>query len=523
MRAKMIPVIDELQRLAREQDWQGMSADLNAMAESSEGCTAVIVAAAESDPNAFLMWAAAQGLGAGMDSATFREINLKARITPHLIAFFAADHLIEAAEVEAVAQNFFTRPAGSYVVVIDVGNLCSEEDVRVVERSAWRLLVNDPPPNWTQAELVAHGVYFWSPGEVTDFLRGRVETDSRNLVEWLRGPGGAREELEAREAAEMVSVGEELFRQQRGRRLSGNAARVRELAATMDEITEFRDRLNRRLDSDAELLVAEVTAAMRSWSILLKESINSTWSDVFRGNRTIATEMARSIVESKLREVSPVWAAGIGELIQTHRTEFKRDAGELYQFVNWKLINQVTRDSGVSADYPEALLAWAVAGGDRLESRVTGGTPMGGPQPTESKFVRNLVVLGLPVSLGVGAAATWIMRFPVGIPVGLLAGYLSTVAASQGRVPGCDMEQCRRFAADAVKHFLDRAIAHFQSETRMVVARFRQHVGEDVRRLHGLLEQAMQASYGSGESADDKEISRSLAEMRRRLGTILQP
>jgi hypothetical protein len=113
----------------------------------------------------------------------------------------------------------------------------------------------------------------------------------------------------------------------------------------------------------------------------------------------------------KLREASPVWAEGIASVIQAQRNELKRDSEGLFEIVDWKVVNEVARRSGLPGDYPEPLLSRALAGGDAFEERVSNGLPSGAPRQREGAFSHNLVVMGLPITVGVGAAASWADAF----------------------------------------------------------------------------------------------------------------
>ena len=521
MNGELTGIWDEFLGLACEQEWPSVVAGIEALKSSGESQPVAVVTAAGADPTAFIAWVSASTPVAEVQAIGFGEICLETRITPHLIAYFPGDRLIEAEDVEALGRELFARPAGSYAVVVCVDGLGSEEDLKLVERTAWRLLVNDPPSNWAHAELQAFGVYFWSNSGAASLLYQRAEADKLALAAWLRGPGADRTVLAARQTAALLEAGEDLYRQQRTKRLSNQATWTKDLASAIENISDFRARLNRRLDGDAELLVTQVAGSMRDWSDQLKESIQSALLDVFGSNKTIRPETAQAIVDKKLREASPVWAEGIASVIQTQRNELRRDSEGLFEIVDWKVVNEVARRSGLPGDFPEPLLSRALAGGDAFEERVSNGLPSGAPRQREGAFSHNLVVMGLPITVGVGAAASWLMHFPIGIPIGVLAGLISTVAATQKSNAGCDIAQCREFAAEAVRHFLDRAISHFQSEARMVAARFRQRVGEEVRKLDDLLGNAMQESYRSAGGPDDKEITEHIEGLRKRLAALL--
>ena len=123
MNGELTGIWDEFLGLAREQEWPSVVAGIEALKSSGESQQVSVVAATQADPAAFMAWFSTSTPLAGVRAIGFDEIGLETRITPHLIAYFPGDRLIEAEDVETLGREFFTRPAASYAVVVCVDGL----------------------------------------------------------------------------------------------------------------------------------------------------------------------------------------------------------------------------------------------------------------------------------------------------------------------------------------------------------------------------------------------------------------
>jgi hypothetical protein len=81
-------------------------AGIEALKSSGESQQVAVVAAAQADSTAFMTWFYTSTPLAGVRAIGFDEIGLEIRITPHLIAYFPGDRLIEAEDVETLGREF---------------------------------------------------------------------------------------------------------------------------------------------------------------------------------------------------------------------------------------------------------------------------------------------------------------------------------------------------------------------------------------------------------------------------------
>lgn len=523
MKKELIKILTDLRELCEREGWPEVVQRIEALLAGTETAPpAMLVLPPDVNADQFRSWILASTSYRELPQTTFTNLahDLPARVASRLLAFLPADRLIDAAEAEAVAQVFFSRPEGTYAIVIpNIERLSAAEDLDLIERSAWRLLVKAPPSNWAEADLLAHHVYLWSFGESADFVSARAQRDKHALAKWLRSPAGNSGALAVKEVQGLLEEAEICIRRQRNANLANQANRTKCLANLIETLGEFRTRFGRRLDADAELLVGEVAGAMRDWGKELQASLDAEFADLFRDSKALHVDNAGDIVDRRLREAAKQWRERVTLLIQSHREDVKSGSEDLLDVVDWALVNEVTPQNNRPQNYPETLLARVFEGADCLDPRGLTPEPVGSLPPKAGLFSRNLIKIGLPVTAGVGIT-TWIMSFPLPFPIGIAAGLISTAAATYSAQHHCDLEQCRSFTAATVQRFLKHAISHLQSETRMVASALTRRLSEQLEALDELLGQAMQRSYQSAGDRRDGDPAETIARLRKEVEEV---
>jgi hypothetical protein len=511
VKTELVKILSDLEELGQRQGWPELAQRVESLlAGSGTAPFAMLVVPGDVNAEQFRSWVLESTSYRELPQTTFTNLahDLPARVAPRLLAFLPADRLIDAAEAEAVAQVFFSRPEGTYAIVIpNVENLGTAEDLDLIERSAWRLLVKAPPSNRAHADLLAHHVYFWSFGESAEFVSARAQRDKQALAKWLRSPVDNFDALAVKEVQGLLEEADACLRRQRNASLANQANRTKALANVIETLDEFRTRVGRRFDADAELLVGEIAGAMRDWGKELQAALHAEFAEQFLKSNVLRVDSAQEIVDHRLRQAAKEWCERIVLLIQSHQEDVKSGSEDLLDVVDWALVNEVASQNKQPQNYPETLLSYVFQSADRLDPRGLTSEPVGAIPRKAGLFSRNLIKVGLPVTAGVGIA-TWIMSFPlpfmsfpVLFPVSIAAGLLSTAAATHSAQHHCDSEQCQSFAAAGIQRFLSHAISHLQSETRMVAFALKRRLGEQLQPLDEMLGQAMQRSY---QSADDR-------------------
>jgi hypothetical protein len=505
-------VAGELLALARQQQWAELVADTAPLCEE-QGSAVALVCPPDVDPTAFDRWLGQAGVAERPLRSHFVPLSAGVRLASQAVALLPADRLLDAQEVQVVRSELFPRPGGSYAIVIAAAALATADDLGFVEQTAWRLLVQSPPANRPRALLRDHHVFLWSAGSPPDFLAERFGADRDSLLSRVRGPGASLEALLAQQLGTLIDRAAELARQRRTGLLAQQAGRTQRLSAQLDAVDALRTRLTRHLEADGQLLVAQVAGAMRQWASELESATDKALQDAFASRRSIAPDDASTIVEQQLRGAD--WTRRTAALIQTRQGDIQRESEEFLEGVDWTLVNEVSHAQDPRAQYPYRLLVQVFEQLMPLEpAQLMSGT-LGAPKVQRNLLARNLVVLGIPVSLGAISVA-WLLIVPMPMSFGLLVGGLSSLLASR-KQGGCEYEQCRELARQAVQQFLSRSVAYFQGATQLIAAQLRQRLNDEVREIEDLLRSALEASHSHGALHGDYALTAQLELLRFRL------
>lgn len=538
MKTQVRGIILEFLELGRREEWPEVVQRAESLLTGTNAAPVVLVVPPEVNADQFRSWFLASTSYRALPQTAFTALrtDVHAVVANQLLAFLPADRLIDATEVEAVTQLFFSRPEWSYAIVIPhIERLTNAEDLDLVQQSAWRLLVKSPPSNRPLADLQEHHVYLWSFGEPAQFLSARVQRDKEALAKWLNSPADSSDALVARQVKELLVEAEECLRRRRNGAFANKVSRTKDLAKLIESLHEFLTRLASRFDFDAELLVGEVASAMRNWGEELTNSLELEFAELFKQTKVLHADQAKSTVDSRFRVAAANWALKIGEMIRSHGRAFESDSKELLRDVDWALVNEMAAAIGQNKNYPEALLGGLFECADGINTRGLILDEIGSPQPAAGLFSRNMIRIGLPVmgSVGIGtkiaervahaahvAMAHKIMSFPMIALISLSAGLLTTTVAARNARKHCNLEECRRFIADATQRFRSRAISHFQSEARSVAFGLRRRLAEQFKTLEDTLSRAVQKSHQAAACSTDGDPAEQLERLGWKLGEI---
>jgi hypothetical protein len=561
MNTRVKSIILEFLESGRRQDWPEVVQRAESLLTATNAAPVVLVVPPEVNADQFRSWILASTSCGALPQTTFTALrtDVRAVVANQLLAFLPADRLIDATEVEVVTQLFFRRPEWSYAIVIPhIERLTNAEDLDLVQQSAWRLLVKSPPSNRPLADLQEHHVYLWSFGEPAQFLSARVQRDKEALTKWLNSPTDSYDALLLEQVKELLVVAEECLRRQRNGAFASNASRtkikcesgpesrieaapdaktLRHLAKVMETLDELGSRLGKRFDVDSELLVGEIGSEMRTWGRELTCSLELEFAELFKQTKALHVDQAKAVVDRRFRLAAANWAQKVGEMIRSHGRAFESDSQELFHTVDWVSLNEMAAAAGQRKNYPEALLGCLYERTDGINTRGLNFDEIGSPQPAADLFPRNLIRIGLPVMGGVGigtkigervatalhvAMAHKIMSLQVIALISLIAGVLTTTVAALNARNHCNLEECRRFIADAMQRFCSAAISDFQNEARSASIGLRQRLDEQFRALEDTLGRAMQESYQSAARSTDGDPAEQLERLGWKLGEIVK-
>ncbi|MET7403865.1 hypothetical protein ABZS66_61395, partial [Dactylosporangium sp. NPDC005572] len=104
------------------------------------------------------------------------------------LVVFRCGQLLSLEEAEA-ARTVAQRPDGSYLIVfVGADRLADPDELELVQRAAWRVLLAGPTEDWRGQDLAERACLLWAAQPGNGFLAGRLARDAALLRDWLSGP-----------------------------------------------------------------------------------------------------------------------------------------------------------------------------------------------------------------------------------------------------------------------------------------------------------------------------------------------
>ena len=243
-----------------------------------------------------------------------------------LIAVFECGRLLEASEVKTLLAQFLPRPLESFAIVfVCAERLETPQDLELMERAIWRVLVPGARRDWRGQDLSTCQCYLWAGAPPRNFLRERCERDRARLAAVLCRPTGAADaaSLDRRRVVQLLDLAAAQIPTE-PRRGDDQMAAPRQLR---DEIAQLRRRLTRRLDAGASelsrraviaLLEAErqlvTEAQMHSWRAGFEAELNERVNAMVADTRALLREpMSRAAANCRPEHWDRL-AAGPGDI-----------------------------------------------------------------------------------------------------------------------------------------------------------------------------------------------------------------
>jgi hypothetical protein len=418
-----------------------------------------------------------------------------------LVAVLECGRVLEAPEVKAIVEQFLPRPLESFAIVFARAELLeSSEDLDLMERLIWRVVVPDPKPDWQRQDLLAYQCYFWTASEPQEFLRERCRRDREELAAVLRRPidDADAELLDRGRAIWLVDFAEGFASKDRPRG-DAEAARLRQVR---DEIAEVRRRLARRLDADSAGLGRQTTASLlKLEQDLLRrmEEAREGQTGVWKKTHVYSGEF-RKLLERRLEEGMAEWRTNLEAELNQRVGEIISETQELLRRVDWDFVNGI-------AGNPERLAA------ETLAISPAAGIPELIQDPVKGEPVWMKRVVG-------AARATELLCLAAAMSTGPVA----TIAVSSILTAAVIQRRARTFyqsaqpARQAIHAMTRRAIPEVRTAIQTAIANYRDGLASELRQIEAALEaacaRAFEAPTGELTAGWDRE---QLLSYRRRL------
>jgi hypothetical protein len=429
-----------------------------------------------------------------------------------VLIIFRCGQLLSLEEAEA-ARTVLLRPAGTtYVVFAEADRLGSTEELELVERAAWRVLLAGPHEDWAGQDLASRHCVLWSGRPEQSPFSGRLARDAALLDDWLTGPLDTAP-LDLARCAQALDLAEAaLSTATIAAPANADSASARHRAGRLrSAVRDAGERIDERLEGSAQTVTRELAASLDT----VREDLRAGVADHLQRHcrdlsrpAEISDCLARYLQTGMQRWESGSYALTLGKARQA-----LADSETALDDVDWRAVDKLLPPRAGGGSYRDAL-ADAVRrdGVTRSVYRADGRTAFtmpGRPRrtaPVPLAFAGGAV--GLTASLLLGAP---VILHVVASAAGAMGGHLIEQRRADGGVSDAVVEGARRVIGvqvDAYRTGTGNELAAFFADRRAAAAA----ATADLERA---LAAATSAPAGAGDSGAGPKDQ--LGDLRRRL------
>jgi hypothetical protein len=401
-----------------------------------------------------------------------------------------------------VAGAIVSRPPGSFAVVLAGAEVLRDtDDLDLVRRGLWRVLLGDPGVDWSGQDLAERGCLLWSrtapaPTGAAVEVAERVSGDMRRLRQWvLAGPPPvvALAQMRARHALDLAE--RELARRVPPPRHDGGSA---DLEGLRSAAADLRDRLLARLDADLRVTELQLAASLE---MLEQDLLAGVRDHLDRQPRSLSGPALTASVSTHLAEGGRRWRIDAARLVEERVRRTGSEAADLLDRVDWDAVNVALGRTAAGA-YPALIVR-------RLEPRapVSTASPAAlvgplAPGPTGPAW---LPTLRRAAYGAVGAAAAAAVLGPVLLPAAAIAGPVA--AGVLGAAGGVVVDQRLTGARDR-----RAALSHARAAIAATMGDFAREVRSRVGESAGPIRRAVDEEFAELDAALRAAAGRAVAD-----------
>jgi hypothetical protein len=500
-----------LARLAAERDLKDVQRFLSTL--PAPGDARIELRGAEVDLAGLGDWVAAR-TSTAVDCRSLEAFGAEpaaALVANRMLVVLRCGRLLTPDVVDAAAAAL-ARPRGSYLIVlVGAETLGGSEDLALVQRGLWRVLVGDPGVEWSGQDLAERGCLLFSTTPADQHtVAERISTDMRRLADWV----SAGVTLSAKLGQARVECALDLAERELAVRVrpplgdhAGDVAALRAAAAAL------RERLLGRLEADLAAMEKHIAASLQT---LEQDLLGGVERRLGRAPEALSGPALTATVSAYLAEAGRAWRADAVEFIQTRLRRTSDQTADLLDEVDWARVNDAVSAVGGRVGYPDLIL-------DRLSF----GTPLPMVPPdslTESTAPPGPSSPWVPALRraaygGVAAAASLAVLGPVLLPavaagaLGAAGGTLADMQLTGARDRRAAAAYAREAVASTMAEFASTVRARVRQSTNPIQAA----VAAEFDVLDAALSLAVQETTVRDADVESSSGTDTLADIRRAL------
>lgn len=450
---KISAVMADAVAAAGEHHWNRLS-EFAATLPDDHDPAVLLLASAEAEPGPLARW-----LGSVDASVPVRADSLEALAADPALALranrvIAAFRCGELLTPEAVESGVLvvSRPARSYLIVMTGAELIrSKEDLALVQRSMWRLMLSEYGDEWAGQSLAEHGCVLWSDADAAVFLTERILSDRELLTKWLGTEVEVSDGLRADRLAHALDMAGTPGAHRLGE-LPDPAIAARRLAHARTAVAKGRRRVLSSLDADTQNAEREITASL---AMQEQDLLNGVAAFVAQHRDEIVDITAAETLIGRYADNGlSGWQASAEAALRAQSERISDNLRDLIDGMEWQVIDR--------AGGPHPRTPFTAARLDTVLATGAARTP-GIRAAGKGQFSSGTanIVLGGAIGASIGAA----LGAGVGFAPGLIAGAAGGLALNRflternvEHVTG----KARAFIADCVAMARDNALTRFR-------------------------------------------------------------
>jgi hypothetical protein len=485
-------VVRDVRDLADRRGWKAVEELADRILSCQTGHPVLVVSGNGVDSTAFRQWMEQVTATTEIAATGIAEIGTRwfeAHFAEKLVAVFDCRRVLEAGDVNLIVEHVLSRPLDTIAIVfLHAERLESAEELDLMERASWRVLIPGPQRDWQHQDLSAYRCYLWNASVPGEFLRERCRHDREALAAILQHPLGDldRESLDRERVIRLVDFAQENVAVPRAH-TRGATNRPR---AVENQIAGLRGKIGRRLDAEAAGLGRETTASL----VKLEQSLlRSVGEPLVKDGlpRLDSSPEFRTVLERRLDQIIVSWRKELEAELNRRTREIASQMQEMLREVDWASIYGM---AGAPQPPSPHGLTISAASAPALTSLAPGVR-----EPWKAVTATAAAITALSL-LSLSAA-----------PVLIGGGILTTGILQRARKRSL---QLNRSARQAIHDMIERAIPGMRAGIHWAIADYRN------RLLSGLLEieTALAATSSSQETIAEPESDREqLLSFRRRV------